>query len=63
MEYFPLSGHFSESFHRPFEGTQISSAESVGSIVIGLYSVLFAYDGWSAIISFHVSMFDSVIIV
>ena len=43
-----LSGHFSESFKRPFEGTEISSAASVGSIVIGLYSVLFAYDGWSA---------------
>jgi L-type amino acid transporter 9 len=42
-------GDFPESFHRPFQGTEVSSAAGVGSIVIGLYSVLFAYDGWDGI--------------
>lgn len=41
-------GRLPDDIRHPFRGTHIESATDVGNLALGLYSVLWAYDGWSA---------------
>ena len=40
------AGHFSNDIHHPFRGSHIETASDIGGIVLALYSVLWAYEGW-----------------
>ena len=47
IQIFNFTGHFTDDIQHPFRGSSVTSAADVGGLALALYSVLWAYSGWS----------------